>query len=78
MSNSQVFDNSIAWLISKTKMASALQPIVFPSYYEKLEGRKKAEREKDTNKVSMCGSDPYETREYTKYANKSTKMVHND
>ena len=62
-------------MISKTKMATALQPIVFPPYYEKLEGR---EREKDRNKVSMCGSNPYETRQYTKYATKSTEMVHND
>ena len=55
-----------SWLISNTKMASALRMIEFWAYYEKLDG---PEKERSKKKVSMCGFDPYETREYTKHTN---------
>ena len=57
-----------SWLISKTKMASALRPFEFSAYYKKLDGG--PEKERYTKKFrSMCGFDPYETREYTKHTN---------
>ena len=55
-----------SWLISNTKMASALRMIEFWAYYEKVDG---PEKERSKKKVSMCGFDPYETREYTKHTN---------
>ena len=61
-------DPTPSWLISKTEMASALRPFEFSAYYKKLDGG--PEKERYTKKFrSMCGFDPYETREYTKHTN---------